>query len=476
MSKEQGQIAKNRIEQILDPQSFVEIGAEIRARSTDFLTSEDHVCSDGVVTGYGQIDGKAVCIFAQDPSVLGGSVGEMHARKILHLYEMAQKIGAPVLAVLDSSGLRIEEGLDSLQAFGALYTMQVRTARHVPQIAVVYGNCGGGAALLPVLTDLTMMVEESGALFVHSPDSIPGNTADRLDPSRAVYQAEHSAHVDLVVPEAELSAALRRALSYLPSSRRQRPEVREDASDWNRTDPELIHCAGDPGALLLRLADPDSVLECKASYAPEMVTAFARFGGFPAGIVADRSRVIAGTTEESELPQGLTARGMEKAAAFVSLCDRFSIPVLVLNAAEKIVPGLATETGFTDAASRWIRAYAQARVAKITVQTGDSYGTAFLLMGSKALGADLVYAWDGIRLGAIPAHVAASVLCPEGTEEERTAREAAYADLQNGTASAAARGQIDARIDPAATRQYLIGALDLLLMKRVPRHTTGSLL
>ncbi len=254
--------ASQRIEALLDANSFVEIGALVTARATDFNLKQSETPSDGVVTGYGVIDGNLVYVYSQDASVLNGSVGEMHAKKIVRLYELAIKTGAPVIGLIDSAGLRLQEAADALHAFGEIYLKQTLASGVIPQITAVFGTCGGGLGLFPTMTDFTFMEEKGAKLFVNAPNALEGNVITRCDSSGAAFQAEESGIVDVTGDEDAVLAGIRRLVGFLPSNN-QEVAAEDCGDDLNRATPELAGCVGDTAIALSVLADGRDFLEVK---------------------------------------------------------------------------------------------------------------------------------------------------------------------------------------------------------------------
>ena len=276
---------------MLDENSFVEIGGYVTARNTDFNLSEKETPADGVITGYGVIDGSLVYVYSQDVSVLNGSIGEMHAKKITNLYDLAMKTGAPIIGLLDCAGLRLQEATDALNAFGEIYTKQVMASGVIPQITGIFGTCGGGLAVVPALTDFTFMEANKGRLFVNAPNALEGNEISKCDTSSAAYQSEHAGLVDVMGSEEDILAQMRELVSMLPSNFEDNSSYIECTDDLNRVCPELENCAGDTSIALSQIADNQEFFEVKAEYAKDMVTGFIRLNGATVGCVANRSEL-----------------------------------------------------------------------------------------------------------------------------------------------------------------------------------------
>ena len=284
-------LASQRIASLLDENSFVEIGGLVTARATDFNLKQTQTPSDGVITGYGVIDGNLVYVYSQDASVLGGSMGEMHAKKIAHLYDLAMKMGAPVIGLIDSAGLRLQEATDALNAFGEVYLKQTLASGVIPQITAVFGNCGGGLALVSALSDFTFMEGKKARLFVNSPNALEGNEISRCDTSAAAFQSEKAGIVDVVADEAEIFAQVRELIGMLPANNEENHSYIECEDDLNRICPDLAGCVGDTSVFAAQIADDQIFFETKRNYAREMVTGFIRMNGMTIGVVANRTEI-----------------------------------------------------------------------------------------------------------------------------------------------------------------------------------------
>ena len=463
-------LASQRIASLLDENSFVEIGALVTARATDFNLKQTETPSDGVVTGYGVIDGNLVYVYSQDASVLGGSVGEMHAKKIAKLYDLAMKTGAPVIGLIDSAGLRLQEATDALNAFGEVYMKQTLASGVIPQITAIFGNCGGGLALVPTLTDFTFMESKKAKLFVNAPNALAGNEISKCDTSSADFQSEKVGIVDAVAEEAEIFAEIRELINMLPSNNEDTDSYVECADDLNRVCADLAACAGDTALALAQIADDNYFFETKRHYAKEMVTGFIKLNGVTVGCVANRTEVY---NEEGEVAEKfepvLTVRGARKAADFVNFCDAFEIPVLTLTNVKGFEATTCAEKNIAREVAHLTYAFANATVPKVNVVIGKAYGSAYVTMNSKAIGADMVFAWDNAEIGTMEAKLAAKIICNgQGADKiDECAKE--YAALQNNVVSAAKRGYVDSIIAAEDTRKYVIGAFEMLFTKREER-------
>ena len=461
--------ASQRINALLDENSFVEIGALVTARATDFNLKQSETPSDGVVTGYGVIDGNLVYVYSQDASVLNGSVGEMHAKKIVRLYELAIKTGAPVIGLIDSAGLRLQEAADALHAFGEIYLKQTLASGVIPQITAVFGTCGGGLGLFPTMTDFTFMEEKGAKLFVNAPNALEGNVITRCDSSGAAFQAEESGIVDVTGDEDAVLAGIRRLVGFLPSNN-QEVAAEDCGDDLNRATPELAGCVGDTAIALSVLADGRDFLEVKAAYAKDMVTGFIRLNGATVGCVANRCEVYDGEGKLAEkMEPVLTVQGCEKAAEFISFCDSFNIPVLSLTNVKGYEATVASEKGIARAAAKLTYAFANATVPKVNLILGKAYCTAYIAMNSKGIGADLTLAWPTAEIGSMDARLAAKIMYDGQGAEVIEARAAEYAAQQTSAQGAARRGYVDQIVEVADTRKYIIGAFEMLCTKSEER-------
>jgi acetyl-CoA carboxylase carboxyltransferase component len=473
MSNVTENVARKRIHDLLDEGSFLEIGSGITARSTDFNMGEAALATDGVITGYGTIDQELVYVYSQDASVLGGSIGEMHAAKICRIYEMAVKMGAPVIGLIDCAGLRLQEATDGLHGFGKLYKAQCEASGVVPQITAIFGNCGGGMALIPALSDFTFM-EKQAKLFVNAPNTLDGNATDRCDTAAASYQTEKVGSAD-AGSEEEILSKIRQLISILPANNAEDLSYTECFDNLNRQVPEAANCDGDTGLLLQVLSDDGFILPVREAYHPEMVTAFIRLGGRTIGAVANRSKAQAEEGKETAWEKKLTYGSCEKAARFVRFCDAFEIPVLTITQVEGFAATMEEETGLPTGAAALTHAFAEATVPKVNLIVGEANGSAYLTMNSKAIGADLVYAWPDASISTMAPEAAARILYQKEIQEsaDKAARlkELAdrFAEEQAHVQAAARRGYVDHIIQPESTRKYLIGAYEMLYTKREDR-------
>lgn len=463
--------ARMRIESILDDSSFVEIGAGVKARATDFNIQEKAALSDGVITGYGMINNKPVYIYSQDATVMNGTVGEMHAKKIAALYDMAVKTGAPVIGLIDCAGIRLQESTDALAGFGTIYQKMSISSGVVPQITAVYGNCGGGLAVLTALSDFTFMEEKNGKFFVNSPNALDGNYAEKLDTTTAKFAAE-AGTVDFTGDEETVAGGIRQLVDMLPCNN-ECDTWDECEDDLNRVCPDMSAEIADASMALADIADGNVFVEVKQAFAKDMVTGFIKIDGTTVGCVANRTAVFDENGEKAEeFAPVISVKGARKAADFVEFCDAFNIPVLTLTNVKGFEANICAEKHIAKAVAKLTYAFANATVPKINVITGEAYGSAYVAMNSKAIGADMTYAWDTASIGMMDANLAAKIMYAddiakaENVTAEISAKAAEYAALQSSVESAAARGYVDTVINAADTRKYVASAFEMLFSKR----------
>ena len=458
--------ARSRILALLDENSFVEIGGYVTARATDFNMSSKETSADGVVTGYGTINGCLVYVYGQDASVLGGSVGEMHARKITGIYDLAMKTGAPVIGLADCAGLRLQEATDASNGFGEIYKRQTMASGVVPQITAVFGTCGGGMAVLAALSDFTFVEKEKGRLFINSPNAISENYKEKCDTASADFQASETGTVDFAGSEEEILDEIRTLISILPANNKDDLSYEACKDDLSRICPDLPNYGGDTGIVLSRISDGEFFLETRKEYAPSMVTGFIRLNGRTAGCVANRTEIYGGDGLKKDICAPLlTADGCKKAAEFVNFCDSFNIPVLTLVNVKGYEASMSSEKEIARAAAKLTYAFAESTVPKVTVVIGKAVGTAGLTMNSKSIGADIVYAWTESSIGMMEAEEAAKIMYGEDSDLiEEKAKE--YRKLQASAVSAAKRGYVDDIIQAEETRARVAAAFEMLFTKR----------
>lgn len=465
MSNSNTMSAKDRIASLVDENSFVELGAGITKRSTDFNMQEKSVPADGVITGYGLIQNNPVYVYSQDASALNGTIGEMHAKKIAHIYELAMKTGVPVIGLIDCAGMRLQESTDALAGFGQIYKMKAKVSGVIPQISAIFGNCGGGVAVMAAMSDFTFMEQNNGKLFVNSPNTLEGNYTDKLDTASADFQKSASV-VDMICDgEAEVFENVRNLVSILPENNNEIGGMEECLDDLNRLVPDFAAEIKDPAAALEDLGDNNFFLELKKDFAKEMVTGFISLDGMTVGCVANRTAVYGEDGSEQESFEArLTSDGCDKAASFIKTCDAFNIPVLTLTNVEGFATTVEEEKTIASKAAALTAAFAEADVPKVNLITGNAYGSAYITMNSKHIGADMVFALPDAKIGMMDAQVAAKIMYADDKDADLSAKAAEFA-AQSGTEAAAARGYIDSIISPEAARKQLIFAFELLFTK-----------
>ena len=470
MSSNNENLAIQRIAKLVDENSFMEIGSLVTARSTDFNLTAAKTPSDGVVIGHGLIDGNLVFIYSQDASVLNGTIGEMHAKKIASVYDMAMKMGAPVIGLIDCGGIRLQESVDALDGFGTIYAKEVAASGLVPQICGVFGNCGGGLSVVPALCDFAFIEEKKGRMFVNAPDAIEGNNTEKCDTASAAFQSENNGCVDFVGSEDEIMEQIRQLVCMLPSNNEGDVYTDDCEDDLNRACESMENMKGDPRYLLSQISDNNVFFETKADYARNMVTGLIKLNGMTVGAVANCSEVYDAEGKKAEsFDKSLTAQGCNKAAEFVQFCDAFSIPVLTLTNVTGFAATVESEKNMASAVAKLTYVFANATVPKVNVIVGKAFGSAYVSMNSKSIGADLVYAWPTAEIGMMDAKLAAQIMYADADAETLNEKAAEYKELQSSPNSAAARGYVDAIIEPADTRKYVIGAFEMLFTKREDR-------
>lgn len=461
--------ARERIEYLLDDNSFVEIGKYVTARNTDYNLNSEKAEGDGVITGYGVMDGRMVYVYSQDASVLGGSVGEMHAKKIVALYDLAMKTGAPVIGMIDCAGIRLQEASDALEAFGNIFAKQGQASGKIVQISAVFGMCGGGCAVMSAMSDFTFMERKEGSLFINSP-----NTLDNEKLNSAEIEKDEIENIDFVCDsEEELLTDLRELVSILPSDYESKNFLSECSDDLNRVIPELNDSAYDAQYLLKAISDDNLFVQIKKETAKSMVIGFIKLNGETIGVVANQS-----VNGESVLE----TKSVDQATRFIKFCDAFSIPILTVTDVEGMKTSREEERKMARILAIYTKEMISSTVPKVNLIVGKAFGTAGVIMNSKSIGADFVLAWPQASIGMMDPEQAVRIMYAREIEEnddqialinEKTVE---YAQMQNSAESAAKRGAIDDIIIPDATRKRLIMAYEMLYGKKQrnedKKHTT----
>jgi len=463
--------ARERIDLLLDKDSFVEIGAFIEHRCSDLGMSDMKIPAEGVVTGYGKVEGRLVYVFAQDFTVMGGSLGEMHAAKICRLLDLAVKAGAPVIGINDSGGARIQEGIASLNGYGEIFRRNTMASGVIPQIAVIMGPCAGGAVYSPALMDFVFMVERTSQMFITGPQVIEAVTGEKITHEELGGAAVHNRQSGVAhfkaPSEQECFSMIKRLLDYLPDNYMAAPpakisyDMRDRYSDkLNSVIPSDPNKGYDVKEIIREVADQGSFFEVQEEFATNMVIGFARLDGRPVGIIANQPKKLAGC---------LDIDGSSKAARFIRFCDSFKIPLVTLVDTPGFLPGTQQEFGgVIRHGAKLLYAYSEATVPKISIILRKAYGGAYLAMSSRSLGADQVFAWPSAEVAVMGPEGAANIIFRKeisesgNPEKARAEKIEEYREMFAHPYVAAARGYVDAVIEPRETRPVLIKCIESL--------------
>ena len=477
--------ARERIHFLLDEGSFEEIGMLVTHRSTNFGLDKQKFLGDGVVTGYGTIDGRLVYVFAQDFTVMGGSLAEAHAEKICKVMDLAMKNGAPIIGLNDSGGARIQEGVVSLGGYADIFYRNTKASGVIPQLSAIMGPCAGGAVYSPALTDFIMMVENTSYMFVTGPNVVKTVTHEEVTAEELGGASTHSTKSGVAhftyTNEIELINNLKRLLSYMPQNcEEDSPILAYEGGVETRTIldeiiPENPNQPYDIREVIEGTIDEGSFHEVHKDYAENIVCGFARLGGRSIGIVANQPAFLAGVLDN---------HASNKAARFVRFCDCFNIPLLVFEDVPGFLPGTDQEwNGIINNGAKLLYAFSEATVPRITVITRKAYGGAYDVMNSKHIGADMNYAWPSAEIAVMGAKGAAEIIFRKEIKEATDAevkwkeKEAEYAELFANPYNAAARGFVDEVITPSKTRVKLIKAFKMLENKvdSLPKKKHGNI-
>jgi len=478
--------ARERIDLLLDPGSFIELDAFVTHRATEFGLADQHVLGDGVVTGHGTIDGRLVFLFSQDFTVFGGSLSEAYAEKICKVMDLAMKVGAPIVGLNDSGGARIQEGVVSLGGYADIFLRNVLASGVVPQISVVMGPCAGGAVYSPAMTDFTIMVEGTSYMFVTGPNVVKTVTHEEVDSEFLGGATTHTtrsgvAHL-AAADEAAALDAVRAVLRHLPQNNLAPPPVAESDDPVDRMDPELDrvvpddpHRPYDMHDVIGRVVDDGEFLEIQPGWAQNIIIGFAHLGGRSVGVVAQQPAVLAGA---------LDIDASVKAARFVRTCDCFNVPLVTFVDVPGFLPGVGQEHGgIIKHGAKLLFAYCEATVPKVTVITRKAYGGAYDVMSSKHVRGDMNFAWPSAEIAVMGPEGAVNIIFRDAiaqADDPVAERERLVAEYQAEFANpyvAAARGYVDDVIRPSETRPRLIRALEMLADKREtnPRKKHGNI-
>jgi propionyl-CoA carboxylase beta chain len=469
--------ARERIDLLVDEGSFQELDEFARHRSTNFDMPAKRPYGDGVVSGFATVDGRPVCVFAQDASVFGGALGEVYGEKIVKVMDLALKVGCPVVGINEGGGARIQEGVVSLGLYGEIFYRNVTSSGVVPQISLIMGTCAGGHVYSPALTDFTVMVDQTSHMFITGPDVVKTVTGEdvgfeELGGARTHNTRSGVAHY-LAADEDDAIEYVKGLLSYLPSNNLDEPPTYDVPAEPDVTDadreldtviPDSANTPYDMHAVIEHVLDDGEFLEVQALFAPNILVGFGRVEGRPVGVVANQPTHFAGT---------LDIDASEKAARFVRTCDAFNVPVLTFVDVPGFLPGTQQEwDGIIRRGAKLIYAYAEATVPKVTVICRKAYGGAYDVMGSKHLGADVNLAWPTAQIAVVGASGAVNNLyrkelaAADRPDERRAELMTEYEDTLANPYIAADRGYVDAVIQPAQTRPAVARALRLLRSKR----------
>ena len=478
--------ARERIEQLIDPGTFQEIGMFVSHRASGLGMEKSHPFTDGVVTGWGKVDGRLVYVFAQDFTIMGGSVGEAHGMKIANLLDMARQNGAPVIGLNDSGGARIQEGVEALAGYGQIFHRNVQASGVVPQISVILGPCAGGAVYSPAITDFIFMVEKTAHMFITGPEVVKAVTHQEVSFDQlggATIHSTQSGVAHFTAPDEEtLLSNVRWLLSFLPSNNLTPPPYLPPSDDPQRTLPELSQVVpADPQqpydvrSVIEALVDGGEFMEVQSEYAANLVIGFARMDGYPVGMVANQPLHLAGV---------LDINSSDKGARFIRFCDAFHIPLVTLVDTPGFLPGTDQEYGgVIRHGAKLAYAYSEASVAKVTMVLRKAYGGAYIVMGSKHLGGDYNLAWTSAEIAVMGPEGAVSIVFSKdiaAAENPAAERDRLIKDYRAEFATpliAASRGYLDDVIEPSESRIRLIHALEALREKRqnTPSRKHGNI-
>ncbi|MFE8695532.1 acyl-CoA carboxylase subunit beta [Cytobacillus sp. FJAT-53684] len=469
--------ARERIELLVDPGTFVELNPFIEHRCTDFGLEGQKGPGDGVVTGYGKVNGRPIFLFSQDFTVFGGALGEMHAKKIANVMDLAAENGAPFIGLNDSGGARIQEGVVSLDGYGHIFYRNSIYSGVIPQISVIMGPCAGGAVYSPAITDFVFMVEKTSQMFITGPKVIETVTGEQISPedlggARVHNTISGNAHFKGETEE-EVIEQVRRLLSFLPQNNEEKPPRVEASTDEDYR-PDLTDVIPfdavrpyDVRKVIEQIVDADSFMEVQQDFAKNIVVGLARIKGEVVGLVCNQPKFMAG---------GLDIDSSDKAARFIRFCDSFNIPLITFEDVTGFFPGVKQEHGgIIRHGAKILYAYSEATVPKLTVILRKAFGGAYVALNSKSIGADLVFAWPNAEVAVMGPQGAANIIFAreiqnsEDPEATRAQKIEEYREKFANPYVAASRGMVDDVIDPRETRIKLIQALEMLKNKRETR-------
>lgn len=469
--------ARERIDLLLDEDSFVELNTFIHHRSTNFGMDKLEAPGEGVVTGYGKINGRLVYVFSQDFTVFGGALGEMHALKISRIMDLASQNGAPIIGLNDSGGARIQEGVEALDGYGHIFYRNAIYSGVVPQISVILGPCAGGAVYSPAITDFVFMVEKTSQMFITGPkviETVTGEkiTSEDLGGARVHSSVSGCAHFT-AESEPEILKEVRKLLDYLPQNNHEQPPVKEVKKDdgWSDELVDLVPIEGtkvyDVCKVIEQVVDHGEFMQVQPNFAKNIVVGFGRIDGHSVGIVANQPKVMAG---------GLDINSSDKVSRFIRFCDSFNIPLITFEDVTGFFPGVNQEHGgIIRHGAKILYAYSEATVPKITVILRKAFGGAYVALNSKAIGADVVYAWPNAEIAVMGPEGAANIIFAKEIEQSedpaatRAQKIAEYREAFANPYRSASRGMVDDIIDPRETRKKLKESLEMLRTKKETR-------
>ncbi|CEQ11692.1 acetyl-CoA carboxylase [[Clostridium] sordellii] len=470
--------ARERLNKLFDENTFVELDAFVKHRCTNFGMEKQDIPGEGVVTGYGKVDGRLVCAFAQDFTVLGGSLGEMHAKKIGKVMDMALKLGIPVIGLNDSGGARIQEAVDALAGYGEIFYKNTIASGVVPQISAIMGPCAGGAVYSPALTDFIYMVDQTSQMFITGPQVIKTVTGEEVTSEELGGASTHNttsgvAHF-IALNDEDCIVQIRKLLSFLPSNNSEKAPILDCEDDPNRKNeilnsiiPEASNKPYDMKEIIYEIVDNSDFYEVQPFFAQNIITGFARINGESIGIIANQPKAMGGS---------LDINASDKSSRFIRTCDAFNIPILSLVDVPGFLPGTSQEYGgIIRHGAKMLYAYSEATVPKITLITRKAYGGSYLAMCSKDLGADMVLAWPTAEVAVMGPSGAANIIFKNDIKNAKDPKEMRelkikeYTDEFATPYKAAERGYIDDVIEPSLSRIRIADAIDTLASKREDR-------
>lgn len=469
--------ARERIDLLLDEDTFVELNPFIHHRATNFGMDKVEAPGEGVVTGYGKINGRLVYVFSQDFTVFGGALGEMHAQKVSRIMDLAAQNGAPIIGLNDSGGARIQEGVEALDGYGHIFYRNAIYSGVVPQISVILGPCAGGAVYSPAITDFVFMVEKTSQMFITGPkviETVTGEkiTSEDLGGARVHSSVSGCAHFT-AESEPEILNDVRKLVSYLPQNNNEKPPVEEVEKDdgWSDEFVDLVPIEGtkvyDVCKVIEQVVDHGEFMQVQPNFAKNIVVGFGRIDGHSVGMIANQPKVMAG---------GLDINSSDKVSRFIRFCDSFNIPLITFEDVTGFFPGVNQEHGgIIRHGAKILYAYSEATVPKITVILRKAFGGAYVALNSKSIGADVVYAWPNAEIAVMGPEGAANIIFAKEIEQSedpaatRAQKIAEYREAFANPYQAASRGMVDDVIDPRETRKKLKESLEMLRTKKETR-------